>query len=360
MERTYPKSGIGNGVFDAVIDEQLDGRLILALNSGSSSLKLGLYLFAQQGTRKLVSGEAEEIGGNGGRAWVGEGSGDKKEELRNFSTITEAAQYLLSRIFNRSELAPQAIGHRIVHGGPQLRQHQRITPEVLRELENATVFAPLHLPRALDVIREAAATFPAVPQIACFDTAFHRTIPEHAARLPFSRDFWERGVHRYGFHGLSCESIVHELKSDLPPRTIIAHLGNGCSITAVRRGESLETTMGLTPTGGVIMGTRSGDLDPGVLLYLQQAEGYDATQLDSLLNHKSGLLGISELSSDMRQLLASAEQNEQARLAVKMFCYQVRKSIGAMAAVLGGGIWLSLPAASANMPRQFELKSVRD
>jgi acetate kinase len=177
--------------------------------------------------------------------------------------------------------------------------------------------------------------FPDVPHIACFDTAFHRTIPDYAARLPFGKEFWEKGLRRYGFHGLSCEFIVQALGADLPAHVVIAHLGNGCSLTAVRNGASVETSMGLTPTGGVMMGTRSGDLDPGVLLHLLQVEHYDSARLEELLNHRSGLLGVSGVSSDMRRLLESGDYDTRARMAVEMFCYQIRKSIGSLAAVLG-------------------------
>jgi len=208
-----------------------------------------------------------------------------------------------------------------VHGGPHLRKHQRITPEVLRQLEKAAVFVPLHLPPALHVLRQAMSDFPDAPHIACFDTAFHRTMPEYAARLPLANKLWKKGLRRYGFHGLSCESIVHTLGKDLAERTVIAHLGNGCSITAVRNGASMETAMGLTPTGGVIMGTRSGDLDPGVLLHFLRVERYDPERLQTLLNHQSGLLGISDVSSDMRRLLDVNRDDQQAHMAVTMFCY---------------------------------------
>src|SRR5690242_16486116 len=178
--------------------------------------------------------------------------------------------------------------------------------------------------------------YPDVPHIACFDTAFHRTIPECATHLPFDHEFWTEGLRRYGFHGLSCESILRSLGGELAPRSVIAHLGNGCSITAVRNGDSIETTMGLTPTGGVMMGTRSGDLDPGLLLHLLRDKAYTAQQLDHLLNHEAGLSGVSGKSSEMRALLESSATDAAARLAVVMFWYQVRKAIGAMAAVLDG------------------------
>jgi acetate kinase len=177
--------------------------------------------------------------------------------------------------------------------------------------------------------------FPGVPHVACFDTAFHSSIPDYAARFPFAEKFWNAGIRRYGFHGLSCESAVRGLGRELAPRTVLAHLGNGCSITALRNGVSMENTMGLTPTGGVMMGTRSGDLDPGVILHLLR-NGYDSQKLDALLNHDSGLQGVSGVSSDMRSLLERSPVDSNAKLAIQMFCYSVRKSIGALATVLGG------------------------
>jgi len=285
---------------------------------------------------KLANGAAEEIGSKDGRIRLRRGSEVLIDEARSFTGATEAAQYLIELFLRNSLPAPRVVGHRIVHGGPHLREHQRITPAVLKQLEEAVVFAPLHLPRALDVVRQAMSDFPEAVPVACFDTAFHRTLPEYAARLPFPDAFWEKGLRRYGFHGLSCESILNALGNDVPGRMVIAHLGNGCSVTAVRNGISVETTMGLTPMGGVMMGTRTGDLDPGVMLYLLQAEHYEPEQLQQLLNHRSGLLGVSGLSSDMRHLLEASQDNPKAFMAVEMFCYQIRKSLGSMAAVLGG------------------------
>ena len=308
---------------------------VLSLNSGSSSLKLGLYSFHEGKAERLVWGEAEELGSRNGCLRLHGVVELQSKEPSSVASAGAAAQYSIQKLLDSAAPKPEAVGHRIVHGGPRLRTHQRITPQVVAQLKEAIPFAPLHLPPALDVLKRATEAFPNLPHIACFDTAFHRTMPEVAARLPFGREFFERGLQRYGFHGLSCESIVSALGSELAPRTVIAHLGNGCSITAVRNGSSVETSMGLTPTGGVMMGTRTGDLDPGVLLNLLQS-GYDGPKLDSLLNHHSGLLGVSGIGSDMRQLLSEQDTNPNARLAIEMFCYSVRKSIAAMAAVLGG------------------------
>jgi len=221
-----------------------------------------------------------------------------------------------------------------VHGGA-LRHHRLIDAATLRELEAAQAFAPLHVPQALAVIRVALERFP-VPQAACLDTAFHAAMPEVARVLPIPRELRGEGIERYGFHGLSCESIVARLGADLPPRLVIAHLGNGASITAVREGRSIDTSMGFTPSGGVVMGTRCGDIDPGVLLYLLREKGFDAARLEDLVNRRSGLLGISGIDGDMRRLHEAARTSPDARLAIGMFCYSVRKHVSAMVAALGG------------------------
>jgi acetate kinase len=224
----------------------------------------------------------------------------------------------------------------VVHGGPSLTAHQKITPQVLEKLEAAAHFAPLHVPAALELIRETQQLFPGVAQFACFDTAFHRGLPEVAARLPLPERFWDAGVRKYGFHGLSCESIVHAIGAELPARLIVAHLGNGASITAVANGHSVDTSMGLTPTGGIIMGTRPGDLDPGVPLHILNTKLADASGLAELLNKQSGLLGLSGVSSDMRVLHQAAGGNARARLAIEMFARSAKKTIGSYVAVLGG------------------------
>ena len=309
--------------------------VVLTFNSGSSSLKIALYKFHDGKIDRLVWGEAEEIGSQTGRLWVRGNPQVAAEESRSFGDTGDAAEFLVRSIFKGSLPIPQAIGHRIVHGGPKLREHQRITPEVLDQLGQAIKFAPLHVPAALHVIQSAKTAFPHIPQVACFDTAFHRTIPENAARLPFPRDLWDQGIRRYGFHGLVCESVVRTLGKELLARTVVAHLGNGCSLTALQNGKSIDTTMGLTPAGGVMMGTRPGDLDPGIILNLLGA-GYTQERLDSLLNHHAGLLGVSGTSSDMRRLLELRESSPDAGLAIQMFCYVIRKSIGSLDAALGG------------------------
>jgi len=311
-------------------------QIALAFNSGSSSLKIGVYSFSGNQEDVLATAAAEALGNKDGRAWVRQGEQFLLKQDRSFQTAEEAAEFLTKTLSGHSLPKPGVIGHRVVHGGPRVREHQQITPGILKELEAATVFAPIHVPPALEVIRFAAKSFPGVPQVACLDTAFHRSLPEHAARFPLPQRFWQEGIRRYGFHGLSCESIVHALGPDLAQKTVVAHLGNGASVTAIRDGCSIETTMGLTPTGGVMMGTRSGDLDPGLLLHLLRDKACTAQQLDHLLNHEAGLAGVSGKSSEMRALLEASATDAAARLAVVMFCYQVRKAIGAMAAALDG------------------------
>jgi acetate kinase len=310
---------------------------MLALNSGSSSLKFGLYRVGPSRTEVLLSGEAQSIGDKKSKfdARTSRGNIVLSETLAIPSQ--REAIIRIARLLADSELpAPRAIGHRIVHGGPTLRQHCLIDASVLRQLEAAIAFAPLHAPSALSVIRFAQEHFPGLPQMACFDTAFHAELPEVARVIPIARELQGEGIERYGFHGLSCESILRQLASDLPDRLIIAHLGNGASVTAVKGGKSIDTSMGLTPTGGVIMGTRSGDLDPGVLIYLMREKKFDAGMLEELVDHRSGLLGISGVGSDMRRLHEAAPSNARARSAIQMFCYSVRKQVAAMIAALDG------------------------
>jgi acetate kinase len=311
-------------------------RIVLALNSGSSSLKFGLYQVGAARIVTLLSGEAEAIG---------EKAKFHARDARGDALVSEAADIRdqreavirIGRLLAKAKMPePAGIGHRIVHGGPHLRQHCLIDDTVLQQLKAASAFAPLHTPAALSVIRFAQEHFPRLPQVACFDTAFHTTLPAVARTLPIPRELQSQGIQRYGFHGLSCESIVHQLGGELPERVVIAHLGSGASITAVKGGQSIDTSMGLTPTGGVIMGTRSGDLDPGVLLYLMREKKFDAARLEELVDHHSGLMGISGIGSDMRRLHEVAATNADARLAIRMFCYSVRKQVAAMAAALEG------------------------
>jgi acetate kinase len=310
---------------------------ILALNSGSSSLKFGFYRVGTSRIEMLLTGEAESIGNEKSQFHSRDSrSGVLLSETATIPSHSEAVARIVKFLADSNMPVPSVIGHRVVHGGPWLRQHCLIDESVLSQLETANAFAPLHTPSALSVIRYAQEHFPDLPQVACFDTAFHAELPDVARVLPIARDLRSDGIQRYGFHGLSCESIVRQLGSDLPQRVIVAHLGNGASVTAIKNGQSIDTSMGLTPTGGVIMGTRSGDLDPGVLVYLMREKNYDAAMIEELVDRRSGLLGISGVDSDMRPLHAAAASNADARLAIEMFCYSVRKQIAAMIAALDG------------------------
>jgi acetate kinase len=312
-----------------------DSRVVLALNSGSSSLKFGLFRANHAGVERLIDGEAEGLGTPQARFSATVQGGEPVSEAAEIATSADAARRVFALLTDRSAPAPSAIGHRIVHGGPSVRRHCVIDAAVMADLEAARVFAPLHTPPALEVVKLAQAHFSAQPHVACLDTAFHYGLPDVARRLPIAEVLQANGVERYGFHGLSCESILRQLGDAIPDRLVIAHLGSGSSITAVRRGRSIDTSMGLTPTGGVMMATRSGDLDPGLLVYLIREHGLDAAKLETLIDRQSGMKGVSGLSGDMRRL-REASENAEAALAIRMFVYSVRKQIAAMAAALEG------------------------
>jgi acetate kinase len=308
---------------------------ILVINTGSSSLKLGLYQPALDDMQLLFEGLADNIGHDSGKLEIKDATGKLlRSNTTQITTQTAALDQATQLLNELTNLTPTAIGHRVVHGGPRLTTHQRITPELIAELENCLHFAPLHIPLALELIAAAERAYPDLPQFACFDTAFHTTIPEVASRFAIPREFFHEGIHRYGFHGLSYESIVHQLGASIPSRVVIAHLGSGASLCALSAGRSIDTTMGLTPTGGIPMATRSGDLDPGILLYLMRTRRMDADALEQLLNHNSGLIAISGGESDMRKLEASTDPN--AKLAIDIFCNAIRKAIGAYSTELGG------------------------
>jgi acetate kinase len=330
----------GNGPDNQVHTSPRKDDLILALNSGSSSLKFGIYSSGSSDSdeQPLLSGSAEGIGHNNGSLHIRSSDG-KALVAREcvHESQSDALAVLATELRDHIHAAPVAVGHRIVHGGPELRTHQLITPQVLDKLRSATHFAPLHIPQALTLIASAQSIFPSASQFACFDDAFHRTIPEVASHLALPQKYFDAGVQRYGFHGLSYESLVHHFGARLPERAIFAHLGNGASLCALRNGQSVDTTMGFTPTGGIPMGTRSGDLDPGVFLYLLRNEKLSADQLEDLLNHQSGLFGLSSGESDVKALEERARSNDaRASLALNVFATSVRKVIGAYAALLGG------------------------
>jgi len=311
--------------------------VILCINSGSSSLKFALYSLGELGETKIAQGAVESIGLPAGHLWIRDKNNNVLADVRRaFPDHVAGAEAVSEAAKNSGFPRPAAAGHRVVHGGPHHSAAERVNASLLRELRELIPFAPLHLPSAIQGIDAVAARFPGLPQVACFDTAFHRRMPEVAQRLPLSHDLWDEGVRRYGFHGLSYEYIVFTLGARARGRLVIAHLGNGASLAAVLDGRPLDTTMGFTPTGGLMMGTRSGDLDPGVLLHLMREKSFDHDRLDHAVNEQAGLLGVSGISSDMKILLEQEEREPRAAQAVELFCYQLRKHIGAMTAVLGG------------------------
>lgn len=309
---------------------------VLCLNSGSSSLKFAVYRVGRDEVR-LVNGAIERIGLPNGRFWLRTPAGDLVEDTaQQIDGHASAARHVFAALERQGLGAAAAVGHRVVHGGPDYASAQRIDDKLLTALRQLVPLAPLHLPSEIAIIEAVAHERPGVPQVACFDTAFHRRMTEAAQRLPLPRELWDEGLRRYGFHGLSYEYVVWKLGDAARGRVIIAHLGSGASLAALRDGRPIDTTMGLTPLGGLVMGTRPGDLDPGVLLYLMRAKGHDLDSLGTLLNDHSGLLGISGSTSDMKTLLERRRSDPRAAQAVEMFCASVRKHIGAFAAVLGG------------------------
>jgi acetate kinase len=315
---------------------------ILTINSGSSSVKIALYQIGETESLEF-SGSLERIGLRSGAFHIRDAEGQSLIDEQLDLPDHEAA---FKRLFDwlhdsHPGKALDAAGHRVVHGGARFTLPQRITPALIAELKELVHLAPEHLPHEIKAILATTRAFPDLAQAACFDTAFHSSMPRLARIYALPRYFMEMGLMRYGFHGLSYEYIVQELRREAGARAadgrlIIAHLGNGASMAAVQDGRSVETTMGFTPAGGLVMSTRSGDLDPGALIYLLEEKGLKASDLNYLVNRRSGLLAVSGLSSDMRDLLAQEDQEPQARLAVDLFCYSAGKHLGALAAVLGG------------------------
>ena len=311
---------------------------ILVINVGSSTLKFALFR-AAGGDDHLVRGVLEYSGLRAGEIRITDGEGREEETRRVSVSRDSATTALLDYLKATSRFdSIKSVGHRLVHGGPRLREPVRMNQNIRALLEDVIPLAPDHLPTELGAIDEVARVAPSIPQVACFDTAFHADLPTVARLFGLPRSLAESGVVRYGFHGLSYEYVTDTLRqrSALPRRTIIAHLGSGASVTAILDGVSVDTTMGMTPTGGVVMGTRSGDLDPGVALYLLRSRGFSPADLDEAVNHRGGLLGISESSSDVRELLRAASADSRADDAIGIFCYQVRKVVGGYAAALGG------------------------
>jgi acetate kinase len=308
---------------------------ILSLNGGSSSLKFAVYRLSGTAEERIFSGAVEAIGQPSGKAWLRGGDKALQEETGKFPDHTAAMKKMFAGLREQGVEKLAAAGHRIVHGGPKFTAPQLIDVRLKQALKELIPFAPLHLPSQIAMIEAVEAHFPDLPQVACFDTAFHSRMPEVAQRFALPQRFWEQGIRRYGFHGLSYEYVIGKLGGKLGRRAIIAHLGNGASMVALKDGLPMDTSMGMTPTGGFMMGTRSGDLDPGVLIHLLKT-GYSAEQLEELVDHEAGLLGVSGHTSDMKALLQKSQTDSAAHMAVKMFAYQVRKFIGAYAAVLNG------------------------
>ena len=316
-------------------------RCVLTINSGSSSIKFALFPFDSPRTR-LLSGKIERIGLPSPTVTIKDGAKTSDKLPIAAPDHRAAGEFFigwLEQNFGFSGLL--GIGHRVVHGGADFTRSQRITPQLVAELHRLSPYDPEHLPSSIQLMELFEERHPQLPQVACFDTAFHRDMPRVARLLPLPRRFDAKGVQRFGFHGLSYAFLVEELERLAGPkaakgRVVLAHLGNGASLAAVRDGKSIDTTMGFTPAAGVPMSTRSGDLDPGLVWYLARTEQMTAEQFHEMVHHQSGLLGVSELSPDMRDLLAREADDVRAAEAVALFCYQTKKWIGALAAALGG------------------------
>jgi len=314
----------------------------LCLNSGSSSLKFALYDLREL-EHLVMSGHIDRIGSGHSRIKIALKDLSILDEEVRAHTHGDATLMALGALGRARLPIPDVCVHRVVHGGPHLLEPVVIDKSVRSQLDDLVAFAPLHIPDELEVIDSVERAYPGVQQIACFDTSFHRRMPQIAKRLPLPRALWDQGILRYGFHGLSYESIVAQLGADLKGTSIVAHLGNGCSMVALRDCVPLDTTMGLTPTGGLMMGTRSGDLDPGVLFFLmRKASGklgpvQDPTlSVEALVNHDSGLLGVSGVSGNMEDLLKVGADSVAAQDAIDLFCYDAIKWIGSLSFVLGG------------------------
>lgn len=314
-------------------------KYILTINGGSSSIRFSLYL-ADGSFTQSMSGKIDRIGLPGSSlVYTKGGSGEvvKVVPLVDFKAAVETLNAFLGEQVDFNNIV--VVGHRIVHGMGR-GSHAVVTSELIAELKGISSIDPEHLPLEIAILETFAERHATLVQVACFDTVFHHDMPRVAQLLPLPRRFDAKGVRRYGFHGLSCAYIMEELARLDPAkamgRTIIAHLGNGASITAIKEGKSIDTSMGFTPTGGILMSSRTGDLDPGMVLYIMKSEGLSLDTMNHLVNHESGLLGVSETTSDMHDLLDVEALDERAKETVDLFCYEAKKRIGAYAAALGG------------------------
>jgi acetate kinase len=329
-----------------------DAMHILVINSGSSSVKFSVFEADEGKPHSLFEGEVSGVGGDGAQLAFRDALGNDLAGGRaqvKAGNASEAIHAVMDVISDGHVPAIDAVGYRVVHPGAKLKDHCRITEEVLQDLVAAAEFAPLHDPVAVEMIRAVMARMPGVGHYACFDTVFHESMSEAASTYALPVEVRERGVRRYGFHGLSCESIVAQLREaaerditgrdgiKFPERMVIAHLGSGCSVTAVVNGRSVDTTMGLTPTGGVVMGTRPGDLDPGVMLYLLRQQGATVDSVEKMVNHAAGMVALSGMANDMRAVReAAANGDMRAKLAIAVFTRSIRKAIGGFCWLMGG------------------------
>ena len=313
-----------------------DDAYLLTVNAGSSSVKFALF-GANNLTNEVLQASIENIGQDTSRMIINDVV--SPVDAPTHSVATSLLADAVSKEVPTKHIA--AVGHRIVHGGSKYYKPQLVTPQLLKDLRELTAFDPEHLPAQLSLIETLSRQLVGVPQVVCFDTAFHHDLPAPARLLPIPRHFANEGIRKYGFHGLSYEFIVTELRrveGDIAAggKVIIAHLGSGASLVALKDGKSVDTTMGMTPASGIPMSTRSGDLDPGLVLYLQRNHGYTPDKFNHMVNFESGLLGVSETSADMKRLLEIEDSDVRAKEAIELFCYQVKKSIGALAASIGG------------------------
>ena len=316
-------------------------RCVLTVNGGSSSIKFALYR-ADAPAVRLLSGKIERIGLPSPTLTVHDGASKAAPRVIRASNHRAAGDFLIGWLDYHAPFAEVVgVGHRVVHGGIKLKEAQRITPQLVAELRRISPYDPQHMPSGIQLIDVFRRRHPKLPQVACFDTAFHRDMPRVAKLLSIPRRFDAKGVQRFGFHGLSYSYLMEELervagRKAAHGRLILAHLGNGASLTAVRNGKSIDTSMGFTPASGIPMSSRSGDLDPGLVWYLARTEHMTGKQFHEMVHHQSGLLGVSETSPDMRDLLAREARDVRAAESIALFCYQVKKWIGAFAAALGG------------------------
>jgi len=320
---------------------QTDCMSVLTINAGSSSIRFAFFASGSD-PAKLEHGKIERIGESGAAFEVSTGPGKSPERVAiEAGSFRAAVESLLKWLESQPRFAEvTAVGHRVVHGMTH-SEPARVTPRLLEELKAAIPYDPEHLPQEIELIETLGRRFPQLDQVACFDTAFHRTMPRVATILPIPRRYESKGLRRYGFHGLSYTFLLQELqrlgdRACEHGRIILAHLGNGASVAAVRDGHSIDTSMAFTPAAGLPMSTRSGDLDPGVLIFLATSEARKPAALQKMVNHESGLLGISETSADVRDLLAREGDDVRAAEAIGVFCYQTKKWIAAFAGALGG------------------------